>query len=135
MNLSDPIGDMLTRIRNGHQARLASVHSPLSKFRTKLLDVLVEEGYIEGYEVLADARPESNLKIQLKYSRDGIAVIREIKRVSKPGRRVYSRYNDILNSKFRNGLGIKIVSTSKGVMSDRKARQLKLGGEIICNIF
>ncbi len=131
MNISDPVGDMLTRIRNAQMRGQTRVISPASKMRVRVLNVLQEEGYIRGFaEVEKDGR--SNLEIELKYY-DGSPVIQEIKRVSKPGRRVYSSVNDI--PLVRNGLGISILSTSKGVMSDNVARTENVGGEIICRVF
>ena len=128
MNLSDPIGDMFTRIRNGQLRSLSFVKIPASKFRLKILEVLKAEGYIKN--ILE--KNKRNLKVDLKYY-EGTPVIKEIKRVSKPGRRVYSRASSI--PKIQNGLGLSILSTSKGVMSDIDARKNNLGGEIICRIF
>ena len=132
MTMSDPIGDMLTRIRNGQRARQAVVASPASKLRANILEVMQREGYIRGF-TREQIRPGvSELRIQLKYV-DGEPVIREIARVSKPGRRIYSRLTELPRS--YNGLGISILSTSRGVMSDNEARVAKLGGEILCRIF
>ena len=130
MNLSDPLGDMLTRIRNAQMRGRSTVLSPASKLRVRVLDVLQSEGYIRGYaEIEKDGRRE--IEIELKYY-DGSPVISEIRRVSKPGRRVYSGAKDIpLN---RNGLGISILSTPKGVMSDNVARNENVGGEILCRV-
>jgi len=131
MNISDPIGDMLTRIRNAQMRGRTSVYSPASKMRVRVLEVLQAEGYIRGFsEVEKDGHRE--LEIELKYY-DGSPVIQEIKRISKPGRRVYSSVGDI--PLVRNGLGISILSTSKGVMSDNVARNENVGGEIICRVF
>ena len=131
MPMTDPLGDMLTRIRNGQQARKDSVLSPASKLRARVLDVLQAEGYIRGYErVTADGHEE--LEISLKYF-DGTPVIREIARVSKPGRRVYTGAKEI--PQVRNGLGVSIVSTPKGVMSDAAARNANVGGEVLCTVF
>ena len=131
MNISDPLGDMLTRIRNAGMRGRSVVYSPSSKLRARVLDVLQAEGYIRGYtEVERDGFRE--LEIELKYY-DGAPVISEIKRISKPGRRVYSSVNDI--PLVRNGLGISILSTSKGVMSDNVARNENVGGEILCRVF
>ncbi len=131
MNLSDPIGDMFTRIRNGQLRSLSFVKIPASKFRLKILEVLKAEGYIKNI-LVEDEKNKRNLKVDLKYY-EGNPVIKEIKRVSKPGRRVYSRASSI--PRIQNGLGLSILSTSKGVMSDIDARKNNLGGEIICRIF
>jgi small subunit ribosomal protein S8 len=131
MSLNDPLGDMLTRIRNAQERKRPKVVSPNSKLRARVLDVLIEEGYIRGYAEV-DKDGKSELEIELKYY-NGEGVIKEIKRVSKPGRRVYSGYTSLPS--IANGLGIAILSTPKGVMSDSKAREEKVGGEILCNIF
>jgi small subunit ribosomal protein S8 len=132
MSMSDPLGDMLTRIRNGQRARQAVVASPASKIRANVLEVLQREGYIRGY-TREDVRPGvAELKIELKYV-DGEPVIREIARVSKPGRRIYSKIADL--PRVYNGLGISILSTPHGVMSDNEARAAKLGGEVLCRVF
>lgn len=131
MNISDPVGDMLTRIRNAQMRGMTKVQSPNSKMRVRILEVLQAEGYIRGFaEVEKDGH--RNIEIELKYY-DGSPVIQEIKRISKPGRRVYSSVGDI--PLVRNGLGISILSTSKGVMSDNVARNENVGGEIICRVF
>ena len=132
MAFVDPIGDMITRIRNAQMRLLNNVKIPGSKFRERILDVLKNEGYIAGYKILSDSSNKSNLHVDLKYN-NGIPVIREINRVSKPGRRVYARADTI--PKIQNGLGLAIVSTSKGIMSDHDARIQKIGGEIICRVF
>jgi small subunit ribosomal protein S8 len=132
MFISDPIGDLLTRIRNGQAARLTSVHSPASKLRVSLLEVLKREGYIRDYAVMQKDGGKSELNIELKYS-EGQPVIREIKRVSKPGRRVYSQIKDV--PRVYNGLGISILSTPRGVLSDREAREANVGGEVLCRVF
>lgn len=132
MALSDPLGDMLTRIRNGQRARMSSVESPASKLRTSVLEVLKREGYIRGY-AQEEVRPGvSNLKIELKYH-EGEPVIKQISRVSKPGRRVYSKIADM--QRVYNGLGIAIISTPRGVMSDNEARAANVGGEVLCRVF
>jgi len=132
MTMSDPLGDMLTRIRNGQSARKDVVNSPASRFRSNVLDVLKREGYIRGYSSV-EVRPGiSELKIELKYH-DGLPVISEIHRVSRPGRRVYSKIKDL--GRVYNGLGIAILSTPRGVMSDLEAREAKVGGEILCHVF
>jgi len=132
MSMSDPLGDMLTRIRNGQQAHKPVIESPASKIRANVLEVLQREGYIRGYS-RAEVRPGvAELKIELKYV-DGEPVIREITRISKPGRRVYSRVSDL--PRVYNGLGISILSTPRGVMSDNEARAANVGGEILCRVF
>ncbi len=132
MSMSDPLGDMLTRIRNGQHARQAVVASPASKIRANVLEVLKREGYIRGY-TREDLRPGvAELKIELKYV-DGEPVIREIARVSKPGRRIYSGVAELPRS--YNGLGITILSTPRGVLSDNEARAAKVGGEVLCRVF
>ncbi len=132
MPLSDPLGDMLTRIRNGQRANMSTVISPASKLRARVLDVLNREGYIRGYSMRDLGNNLSELSIELKYH-DGEAVIREVKRVSKPGRRVYSSVEDL--SPVYNGLGISIISTPRGVLSDGEARAANVGGEILCTVF
>jgi small subunit ribosomal protein S8 len=132
MSMSDPLGDMLTRIRNGQRAHQPSIQSPASKIRTNVLEVLQREGYIRSYS-REEVRPGvSELKIELKYV-DGEPVIREIARVSKPGRRIYSGIADLPRS--YNGLGITILSTPRGVLSDNEARAAKVGGEVLCRVF
>jgi small subunit ribosomal protein S8 len=132
MAMSDPLGDMLTRIRNAQRARQAVVSSPASKLRANVLEVLKREGYIRGYR-RENIRPGvDELKIELKYA-DGEPVIREIARVSKPGRRIYSKIADL--PRIYNGLGIAILSTPRGVMSDNEARAAKVGGEVLCRVF
>ncbi|MFC4168127.1 30S ribosomal protein S8 [Teichococcus aestuarii] len=132
MSLSDPLGDMLTRIRNGHRARKARVTSPASRLRADVLEVLKREGFIRAYRA-EEVRPGINvLDIELKYS-EGEPAIKEIMRVSKPGRRVYSKIKEL--PKFYNGLGISILSTPRGVMSDNEARAANVGGEVLCRVF
>ena len=129
--MTDPIADMFTRIRNAQMRGMSKVVTPSSKLRARVLDVLQSEGYIRGYaEIEKDGH--KNLEIELKYYEDQ-PVISEIKRVSKPGRRVYSSVTDI--PLVRNGLGISILSTSKGVMSDNVARNENVGGEVLCRVF
>jgi len=131
MAISDPLGDMLTRIRNAQMRGMDKVITPASKLRARVLEVLQGEGYIRGYaEIEKDG--DKHIEIELKYF-DGAPVIAEIRRISKPGRRVYSSKNDI--PLVRNGLGISILSTSKGVMSDNSARHENVGGEILCRVF
>jgi len=131
MALTDPLGDLLARIRNGQQAGKSSIASPASKFRMNVLEVLKKEGYIRGYELVEDGN-KRNLKIELKYF-EGEPVIKTIDRVSKPGRRVYSAIKDL--GKVRGGLGISILSTPRGVMSDTEARTANVGGEVLCRVF
>jgi len=130
MNI-DPVGDMITRIRNAQLRALNNVTIPSSKFRARILDVLKQEGYIANYKISSDNKKES-LLVDLKYS-NGLPVIKEIKRVSKPGRRIYAKASSI--EKIQNGLGLAIVSTSMGIMSDNDARTKNIGGEIICRVF
>jgi small subunit ribosomal protein S8 len=132
MTLMDPIGDMFTRIRNGQMRFLNTIDLPASNFRLKILEVLKQEGYITNYVLENKEKNKKNLKVDLKYY-EGHPVIKEIKRISKPGRRVYSKANSI--PKIQNGLGLAILSTPKGVMSDNEARKNNLGGEIICRVF
>ena len=132
MSFIDPIGDMLTRIRNGQMRNLSQVKIPASNFRGKILDVLVKEGYIKDYKSLKDENNKPNFKVDLKYNL-GNPVISTIVRISRPGRRIYSRAESI--PKINNGLGISIVSTSKGVMTDIDARKENVGGEVICKVF
>jgi len=132
MSLSDPLGDMLTRIRNGQQARKDSVLTPASKLRARVLDVLQREGYIRGYSDADSDTAQAALRIDLKYF-EGQPAIQHIARVSKPGRRVYSGAQDL--PRIRNGLGIAIVSTPKGVLSDAEAREQNAGGEVLCQVF
>ena len=132
MTFVDPIGDMITRIRNAQMRSLSSVIIPSSKFRVKILDVLKKEGYISDYKISPDSKNKNSLIVDLKYH-NGEPVIKEIKRVSKPGRRIYAKANSI--SKIQNGLGVAIVSTSIGIMSDNDARMKNVGGEIICKVF
>jgi small subunit ribosomal protein S8 len=132
MSFIDPIGDMLTRIRNGQMRSLHNVNIPNSKFRVKILDILKQEGFISNYKLVNESGSKKVLSVDLKYY-NGMPVIKEIKRVSKPGRRIYARADSI--PKIQNGLGLAIVSTSKGVMTDNDARNQKIGGEIICRVF
>lgn len=130
--MNDPLGDMLTRIRNAQMRGKSSVNTPASKLRRWVLDVLKDEGYIRGYSETEIVNGVSVLEIELKYY-EGQPVIQEIQRVSKPGRRVYSSVKTM--PVVRNGLGISIVSTPKGVMSDNAARENNVGGEILCRVF
>jgi len=132
MSMSDPLGDMLTRIRNGQHARKTVVSSPASQFRSNVLEVLKREGYIRNYSSV-DVRPGiKELQIELKYH-EGEPVISEIKRVSRPGRRVYYGIRDL--PRVYNGLGIAILSTPRGVLSDNEARTANVGGEVLCHVF
>ena len=132
MTLMDPIGDMFTRIRNGQLRLLPLVEMPSSNFRLKILEVLKNEGFITSYHIEKKENNKVSLIVDLKYY-EGTPVIREIKRVSKPGRRVFSRATSI--PRIQNGLGLAIISTNKGVMSDIEARKNNIGGEIICRVF
>ena len=132
MAFVDPVGDMITRIRNAQMRLLNNVKIPNSKFRAKILDVLKQEGYISNYKILSVSKNKSALVVDLKYH-NGLPVIKEIKRVSKPGRRIYAKADSIY--KIQNGLGLAIVSTSIGIMSDNDARTKNVGGEIICRVF
>ena len=130
--MNDPLGDMLTRIRNAQMRGKSTVRTPASKLRAWVLDVLSDEGYIRGYEKVTGDDGHPALEISLKYF-DGAPVIRELKRVSTPGRRVYAAVGEL--PQVRQGLGVSIVSTSKGVMSDQHARQANVGGEVLCTVF
>ena len=132
MTLTDPIGDMFSRIRNGQMRSLHSVDMPSSNFRRNILDILKNEGFIKDYFIEKSENNKISLRINLKYY-EGNPVIKEIKRISKPGRRVYSRATSI--PRVMNGLGLAILSTPKGVMTDIEARKNNIGGEIICRIF
>ena len=132
MTLTDPIGDMFSRIRNGQMRSLDSVNIPSSNFRRNILENLKSEGFIKDFYIEKSENNKISLKINLKYY-EGNPVIKEIKRISKPGRRVYSRATSI--PKVMNGLGLAILSTPKGVMSDTEARKNNIGGEIICRVF
>ena len=133
MAVTDPIGDLLTRIRNGQLRGMAKIKSPNSKLRIRVLDVLQAEGFIRGYaEVEFKGSGRKELEIELKYH-EGQPVIRELKRVSTPGRRVYASVSDL--KPHRNGLGVAIVSTPQGVMTDTSAREKNVGGEVLCQVF
>ena len=132
MTFTDPIGDMFSRIRNGQMRSLNSIEIPSSNFRKSILAILKKEGYIKDFFIEKKEKNKITLKISLKYY-EGYPVIKEIKRISKPGRRVYSRATSI--PKVMNGLGLAILSTPKGVMSDTEARKHNVGGELICRIF
>ncbi len=132
MTMSDPLGDMLTRIRNAQMRKSNKVSTPGSRLREHVLDVLKAEGYIRGYSTIDFQNGRRELEIELKYY-DGQPVIREIQRVSKPGRRVYASVKNI--PRVANGLGVSILSTPKGVMSDAEARDQNVGGEVLCRVF
>ena len=133
MSFVDPVGDMITRIRNAQLRALNNVTIPSSKFRTRILDILKQEGYIANYRILSNNKnKKESLLVDLKYS-NGLPVIKEIKRVSKPGRRIYAKADSI--TKIQNGLGLAIISTSMGIMSDNDAKTKNIGGEIICRVF
>jgi len=132
MTMTDPIGDMLTRIRNAQMRSKSKVSTPSSKMRARVLDVLQEEGYIRGYAKVDYENGRSELEIELKYF-DGEPVIKQIRRVSTPGRRVYSSVKGLPT--VANGLGVSILSTPKGVMSDSQARAENVGGEVLCSVF
>jgi small subunit ribosomal protein S8 len=132
MSINDPLGDMLTRIRNAQMRKKSKVTTPASTLRRNVLDVLEKEGYIRGYASVEFGNGKSEIEVELKYF-DGEPVIKELKRVSRPGRRVYTSVDDI--PKVFNGLGLSILSTSKGVMPDWLARENNVGGEILCRVF
>ncbi len=132
MSTNDPVGDLLTRIRNAQMRRKSKVQSPGSRLRAHVLDVLQSEGYIRGYSTTEYGNGRTEFEIELKYY-DGQPVIREIQRVSKPGRRVYAAVGEM--PQVANGLGISIISTSKGVMADHAAREANVGGEVLCKVF
>lgn len=132
MTMSDPLGDMLTRIRNGQQARKAIVPCPWATLRENVCKVLQDEGFIRGFSVVDLGGNKKELQIELKYDQ-GEPVIRELKRISKPGRRVYSKIKDL--EPYYNGLGISVISTPQGVMADHKARNENVGGEVLCQVF
>lgn len=132
MAMSDPLGDMLTRIRNGQDRHKSFVTCGASRLRTNVLEVLRDEGYIRGYSVEKNEKGMNEIRIELKYS-EGQPVIREIKRYSKPGRRAYSGVKTM--PRYHNGLGISIVTTPKGVMTDHRARSENVGGEVLCQVF
>lgn len=130
--MTDPIADMLSRIRNANSARHKSVDIPCSNIKKEIAQILLDEGYIKGFDVVEDDK-QGMIKVDLKYSEDGEKVISGLKRISKPGLRVYVKCEDV--PKVLGGLGIAIISTSKGIITDKKARQEKVGGEVICYIW
>lgn len=132
MSVVDPLSDLITRIRNGQAARLSAIDSPSSKLRVSLLDVLKREGYIRDYKVANNGNGSNTVTVELKYS-EGQPVIREISRISRPGRRIYSQVKSV--PRVYNGLGISIISTPRGVLSDKEAREANVGGEVLCRVF
>ena len=132
MQMSDVIADMLTRIRNANDAKHATVDIPASKMKKAIADILVEEGYVKSYTVIEDGK-QGVIRVTLKYGQGKAKVIRGIRRVSKPGLRIYAGYEEM--PKVMNGLGIAIVSTSKGIMTDKKARATKIGGEVLAFVW
>ena len=132
MALNDPLGDMIARIHNAQMRSKSKVSTPASRLRVSVLDVLKTEGFIRGYAAVEHASGQKELEIELKYF-DGEPVIREISRVSKPGRRVYASVKNL--PRVNNGLGISILSTPKGVMSDTAAREANVGGEVLCRVY
>ena len=130
--MTDPIADMLSRIRNANNARHKSVDIPCSNIKKEIAQILLDEGYIKGFDVVEDDK-QGMIKVDLKYSEDGEKVISGLKRISKPGLRVYVKCEDV--PKVLGGLGIAIISTSKGIITDKKARQDKVGGEVICYVW
>lgn len=132
MTMTDPLGDMLTRIRNAQMRNKTKVATPASRIRGRVLEVLASEGYIRGYSLVDHEGGKAEFEIELKYF-DGLPVIKEIQRVSKPGRRVYASVKNL--PRVANGLGVSILSTPKGVMADHEAREQNVGGEVLCRIF
>jgi small subunit ribosomal protein S8 len=132
MQMSDVIADMLTRIRNANNAKHSTVDIPASNMKKSIADILVEEGYVKGYQIV-DNGNQGIIRITLKYMEGKQKVIRGIRRISKPGLRIYAGYEDM--PKVMNGLGVAIVSTSKGIMTDKKARNLKVGGEVLAFVW
>ena len=132
MQMSDVIADMLTRIRNANDAKHATVDIPASNMKKAIADILVEEGYVKSYQIIEDGK-QGAIRVTLKYEGNKQKVLRGIRRVSKPGLRIYAGFQDM--PKVMNGLGIAIVSTSKGIMTDKKARQMKVGGEVLAFVW
>ena len=133
MSMTDPIADLLTRIRNAYAARHETLDVPASRMKAEILRILEAEGYIAGHEVRDQDSPQGSIRVQLKYGADGVKAITRLERVSRPGRRVYCGKNDI--PKVLNGLGITIVSTSRGVMSGGDCHRAGVGGEVLCNVW
>ena len=132
MQMSDVIADMLTRIRNANDAKHATVDIPASNMKKAIADILVEEGYVKSYQIIEDGK-QGTIRVTLKYEANKQKVLRGIRRISKPGLRIYAGYEDM--PKVMNGLGIAIVSTSKGIMTDKKARALNVGGEVLAFVW
>ncbi len=132
MTMTDPIADMLTRVRNANSVKHETVDVPASNIKKEIARILLEEGFIRGYDVIEDGK-QGIIRIQLKYGQEGERVISGLKRISKPGMRIYANSEEI--PKVLNGLGIAIVSTSKGIFTDKQARQNKVGGEVICYVW
>ena len=132
MQMSDVIADMLTRIRNANDAKHATVDIPASNMKKAIADILVEEGYVKSYQIIEDGK-QGTIRVTLKYEGNKQKVLRGIRRISKPGLRIYAGYEDM--PKVMNGLGIAIVSTSKGIMTDKKARELNVGGEVLAFVW
>ncbi len=133
MAMTDPVADMLTRIRNANMAKKDTVDIPTSKIKARVAEILKEEGFIKNFKAIEDGNPQGILRLQLKYGPDGEKVITGLKRISKPGMRVYAKKDDI--PRVLGGLGIAIISTSQGVVTDREARKMELGGEVICYVW
>ena len=132
MTMTDPIADMLTRVRNANTVRHENVDVPASNIKKELARILLEEGFIKGYDVIEDGK-QGLIRLQLKYGKNGEKVITGIQRISKPGMRVYADNHSV--PKVLNGLGISIISTSKGILTDKQARELGIGGEVICYVW
>ena len=132
MSMTDPVADMLTRIRNANTAGHAEVEIPASKIKKNIAEILLKEGYIKGYEVVESA-PQDTIKVQMKYGPDKTRVITGIKRISKPGLKVYAKKDEV--PRVLGGLGIAIISTSSGLITDKQARELGVGGEVICYVW
>ena len=132
MTMTDPIADMLTRVRNANTVRHENVDVPASNIKKELARILLEEGFIKGYDVIEDGK-QGLIRLQLKYGKNGEKVITGIKRISKPGMRVYADNHSV--PKVLNGLGISVISTSKGIVTDKQARELGIGGEVICYVW
>ncbi len=132
MTMTDPIADMLTRVRNANSVKHETVDVPASNIKKEIARILLEEGFIRGYDVIEDGK-QGIIRIQLKYGQEGERVISGLKRISKPGMRIYSNSEEI--PKVLNGLGVAIISTSKGIFTDKQARQNKVGGEVICYVW
>lgn len=132
MTMTDPIADMLTRIRNANTVKHETVDIPASNIKKEIARILLEEGFIKGYDVTEDGK-QGLIRVQLKYGKDGERVISGIKRISKPGMRVYADTDNI--PKVLNGLGISVISTSSGILTDKQARELNVGGEVLCYVW